>query len=276
MSIDSKCDIIENNIDVVKSQMLKTGGKQKLTLERQTEINERLCACDAELDIIGQIERVINNHTLHDMSVLIYSLFKDKFACCDTKMKKKVWHIFENNCWRVDDAKSLYTLISTFIADVFYNEIDKLNVLRASLTVEDEIKINAVKCKGIYQIVNDCKTVKSKSIWIVECKTLFYNPKLIEIIDTNNNKIFLENFGKDFINIKDEKNSISSTSIYKWAISCKLEIQSSKEINLILKDQLGFDFDKKKQKHYINKDVNGKTIKHWIRRRQILDADVLS
>lgn len=170
---------------------------QNLTLERQNEIDERLADCDVELDIRGQLERLIENLTDYDMSVFIYSLFKNNFACSDTE-KNDCWYAFENHLWREDGAKSLSTLISTFIADVFLNEIDKLNVLRASLTVEDEIKINAVKCKGIYQIVNDCKTVKSKSTWIVECKTRFYIPKFIERLDTNKYLLGCKNGVIDF------------------------------------------------------------------------------
>jgi len=170
---------------------------QNLTLERQTEIDERLDACDDELNIRGQLERLIENTNDYDMSVFIHSLFKNNFACSDTE-KNDCWYAFENHLWREDGAKSLSTLISTFIADVFLNEIDKLNVERASLTAEEEIKINAVKCKGIYQIVNDCKTVKSKSTWIVECKTRFYIPKFIERLDTNKYLLGCKNGVIDF------------------------------------------------------------------------------
>jgi P4 family phage/plasmid primase-like protien len=120
-----------------------------------------------------------------------YTKFSDRFVCSSTKTN--LWWEFKDNRWnRVDDAYTIKILLSEDFANEYNKEICEMTMQATKVSGMEKEEIQQ-KLTRICGIVEKLMNIVHKKNIIEDAKTLFYDPKFEEKLDSNIYLIGFEN-----------------------------------------------------------------------------------
>lgn len=141
---------------------------------------------DYLFDLIGKNENIAH----YDVAKVMHLVYKNRFVCAS--MKNSVWYEFNGTRWTpTDQGHSLKSLISEEIKNLFISTATYCNNRAQETTDNDKLIKFSAKCLAIAG--TNLKTTKYKKDIMEECKSLFYNKKFLEKLDSNIYLIGFEN-----------------------------------------------------------------------------------
>jgi P4 family phage/plasmid primase-like protien len=120
-----------------------------------------------------------------------YTKFADRFICSSTKTN--LWWEFKDHRWnRVEDAYTIKILLSEDFANEYNKEICEMTIQATKVSGMEKEEIQQ-KLTRICGIVEKLMNIVHKKNIIEDAKTLFYDPKFEEKLDSNISLIGFEN-----------------------------------------------------------------------------------
>ena len=120
-----------------------------------------------------------------------YTKFSDRFVCSSSKTN--LWWEFKDHRWnRVEDAYTIKILLSEDFANEYNKEICEMTMQATKVSGMEKEEIQQ-KLTRICGIVEKLMNIVHKKNIIEDAKTLFYDPKFEEKLDSNVNLIGFEN-----------------------------------------------------------------------------------
>ena len=138
----------------------------------------------------------------YDIAKVMHLMYKNKFVCAS--LKHNIWYEFNGIRWLpTDQGHSLKALISEEIKSKFVSaSVYCCNKSQEQNPLQDNDKLIKFGSKCLALAATNLKTAKYKKDIMEECKSLFYDRKFLEKLDSNIYLIGFEN------GVYDLKNSI--------------------------------------------------------------------
>lgn len=158
----------------------------------QAKVNDYLYS------LIGANENIAH----YDVAKVMHMVYKNRFVCAS--IKYGLWYEFNGIRWiPTDQGHSLKALISEEIKNLFISAATYCNNRAQETSDNDKLIKFSSKCLAVAG--TNLKTAKYKKDIMEECKSLFYNKKFLEKLDSNIYLIGFEN------GVYDLKNSLFRT-----------------------------------------------------------------
>jgi len=168
-------------------------------------------------ELLSDLIKKASTNTHDDFANLIYEMYKTIYVCVD--ITKNIWYEFQNHRWvNVPEAYTLSERISNEICEKILNGV-KQTMLKSDEDNFDNDDVNkfAARVKITYAKLKD---INNKGSIIKACRNKFYNPKFLNLIDSNGKLIGFENGVFDLRNMEFRdgipEDYITMTTGYKF------------------------------------------------------------
>lgn len=168
-------------------------------------------------ELLADLIKKANTNTHDDFANLIYEMYKTSYVCVD--ITKNIWYEFQNHRWvNVPEAYTLSERISKEICEKILNGV-KQSIVKDEEDefANDEVNKFAARVKITYAKLKD---INNKGSIIKACRNKFYNPKFMNLIDSNGKLIGFENGVFDLRNMEFRdgipEDYITMTTGYKY------------------------------------------------------------
>jgi P4 family phage/plasmid primase-like protien len=176
------------------------------------------------------IEETIFEAGDFDYAMVLYHMFKDKFVC--TSITNKIWYVFNNHRWELDEGYALRMIISKELFQLYSEKQHQCLANAQNYEPSDEMhEKNQRKIKKIAEICLKMKKTNDKNNIMREAMEIFFDKNFNASMDANpyllcftngvfdfKNKIFRDGYPQDYVTMTTHIPYI------------KYDIESSKQI----------------------------------------------
>jgi len=146
---------------------------------------------DISKELLSDLIKKAKSNTHDDIANLIYEMYKTSYVCVD--LTKNTWFEFQGHRWvSIQNGYTLNEKISSEICEKIIN--GTRNMMNGGMDVDnpDNDDYNKVM-KSLTTTYNKLKDYNNKSTIIKACANKFYNPKFLNLLDSNGKLIGFEN-----------------------------------------------------------------------------------
>jgi len=167
-------------------------------------------------ELLADLIKKASTNTHDDFANLIYEMYKTSYVCVD--ITKNIWYEFQDHRWvNVPEAYTLSEKISSEIIEKILNAKNSLARSDDDGFENDELNKHIAKLRATYSKLKD---INNKGSIIKACRNKFYNPKFLNLIDSNGKLIGFENGVFDLRNMEFRdgipEDYITLTTGYKY------------------------------------------------------------
>lgn len=137
------------------------------------------------------LTRKISDANTYYIAKSVYAKYSDRFVC--SSIKTNSWWEFKRHRWtRVEEGYSLKNLLSDEFANEYNKEIADISLKATEVSGIEKKELEERRFR-IDKIVEKLRNNGFKNALMDECKSLFYDPRFEEKLDSNINLIGFEN-----------------------------------------------------------------------------------